>query len=219
MPRPSNSNERRSQIVWALMRTMARKGYAGASVASIAREAGLSPGLVHYHFDSKQEVLLALMDVIHNGVLARFEERLALAGEDPWRRLFALTDALLAHDPSGGTAPLEVSWIVIASEAVHQPAVRAEYARMLSTLVERIEELLRELLRAEARSTRNARSLSAAIAAAIQGVYQMDSALPGAAKTGSSAPALRHMVEGIVAAQPRRARRRASARERAGRGA
>ncbi len=216
MARPSNTEERRGQIVAALMRTVTRRGYAGATVATIAREAGLTPGLVHYHFDSKQGVLLALMQAIRDGVLRRFEERLDRAGDDPWQRLFALTDALLEHDPTGGTASLEVTWLVIAAEAVHQPAVRREYGRMLLTLVDRIQSLLRDVLKRERRSTRNARSLAAAVAAAIQGVYQMDAAARDAAKTGSSAPALRHMIEGLVAAQPRRpaSRKRASARPR-----
>ncbi len=101
---------------------------------------------------------------------------------------------------------------MIAAEAVHQPAVREAYGAMLMELVDRLETGLREVLRAERRVARDVRSLAAAIAAAIQGVYQMDAAAPGAAKGGSSAPALRHMVAGLVDAQPRRASRAKRAR-------
>ena len=204
MARPSQKEERRRQIVAGLLRTMAQQGYAGATVATIAREADLTPGLVHYYFDSKQAILLALMQGIRRGVLGRFEERLERAGDDPWKQLFALTDALLERDPTGGTAPLQAGWLVIAAEAIHQPAVREEYSQMLLALVDRIDGLLRGVLKSEGRSTRSSRSLAAAIAAAIQGVYQLDAAAPSASKPGSSAPALRHMVEGLVAAQPGR---------------
>lgn len=192
------------------MRVMCREGYAGASVVSIAREAGLTPGLVHYYFGSKQEVLLELIDSIRRAILHRFDERERRAGDDPWARLFALTDALLEHDPTGGTAPIEATWVVIASEAVHQPAVREQYGAMLIGLVERIDVLLRAVLRHEGRVARDTRSLASAIAAAIQGVYQMDTSAPSAARRGTSAPSLRLMVEGIVAAQPRRRRPTAS---------
>ena len=58
MPRPSNTDERRAQIADALKRVMARKGYDGATVNDIAAEADLTPGLVHYHFRNKLEILL-----------------------------------------------------------------------------------------------------------------------------------------------------------------
>ena len=189
------------------MRALAEHGYAGSSVASIAREAGLAPGLVHYYFGSKQEMLLELLESIRTAIRARRDERLERAGDDPRARLFALTDALLEHDPSGGTAPVEATWIVIAAEAVHQPAVREAYGAMLVELVDRLETGLREVLRAEKRVVRDVRSLAAAIAAGIQGVYQMDAAAPGTARRGSSAPALRHMVAGLIEAQPQRAPR------------
>jgi TetR/AcrR family transcriptional repressor of bet genes len=207
MPRPSQARARRAQLIAALMRTLADRGYAGASVASIAREAKLAPGLVHYYFGSKQEMLLELLASIRAAVQTRRDERLSRAGDDPRAKLFALTDALLEHDPSGGTAPVEATWVVIAAEAIHQPAVREAYGAMLLELVDRLEAGLREVLRAEGRLARDVRSLAAAIAAGIQGVYQMDAAAPGAAKRGSSAPALRHMVAGLIDAQPQRTRR------------
>ena len=61
MARPSNTDERRLQIMGALVKVMARRGYDGASVADIARAARLTPGLVHYHFKNKQEILLAAL--------------------------------------------------------------------------------------------------------------------------------------------------------------
>ena len=207
MPRPSQARERRAQLVAALMQTLSQRGYAGASVANIARQAGLAPGLVHYYFSSKQEMLLALLESIRAATRKRRDQRLSRAGGDPRKKLFALTDALLEYDPSGGTAPVEATWIVIAAEAVHQPVVREAYGAMLMELVDRLEAGLREVLRAERRVARDVRSLAAAIAAGIQGVYQMDAAAPGAAKRGSSAPALRLMVAGLLDAQPRRSSR------------
>ena len=58
MPRPSNTDARREQIVLGLQRVMAERGYEKATVSAIAQAAGLTPGLVHYHFKNKQEMLL-----------------------------------------------------------------------------------------------------------------------------------------------------------------
>ncbi|MBW2314364.1 MAG: hypothetical protein JRH10_09250, partial [Deltaproteobacteria bacterium] len=68
-----------------------------------------------------------------------------------------------------------------------------------------LEARLREIFRSAKRKARDVRSLASAMAAAIQGVYQMDALAPSTAKRGSSAPAVRHMVAGLIDAQPRRA--------------
>src|ERR1051325_1811277 len=61
MPRPSNTALRQDQIKDALLSVMAERGFDAATVAHIAQAAGLAPGLVHYHFASKQQILLALV--------------------------------------------------------------------------------------------------------------------------------------------------------------
>lgn len=64
MPRPTNTSDRRAQIIDALIAVMATQGYDGASIGDIARHAGLAPGLVHYHFDSKLEILVEAVRTI-----------------------------------------------------------------------------------------------------------------------------------------------------------
>ncbi len=48
---------RRAQIIGATIEVIAEFGYAGASIARIAQRAGISVGLVSYHFGSKHELL------------------------------------------------------------------------------------------------------------------------------------------------------------------
>ena len=49
---------RRRQIVDALAQLLEERSYAEASVANIASVAGLTPGLVHYHFATNRQILL-----------------------------------------------------------------------------------------------------------------------------------------------------------------
>ena len=78
MSRASNTDDRRAQIVDALIAVMAKHGYDGASIADIARKAGLAPGLVHYHFDSKLEISIEAVRKIAGSTTARSKEH--------WRR-------------------------------------------------------------------------------------------------------------------------------------
>ena len=56
--RPSFIEEaRRRQIIDKAIGTIATRGYSGASLAEIAREAGISKGVISYHFAGKGELL------------------------------------------------------------------------------------------------------------------------------------------------------------------
>jgi len=184
------------------MGAMAKHGYAGAPVIAIAREAGLTPGLVHYYFDSKQEILLSVLDEIRAAVLARYDDRHPRADSDAWQNLFALTDALLEDDEEAEADVAAACWVAVAAEAIHEPAVRRAYEELLGELVELLRTALCDVLAAEGRSHRNLDALATAVASFIHGVHHLDAAAPSLSPPGSSAPAAREMVKGLVHAQP-----------------
>jgi AcrR family transcriptional regulator len=49
--------QRRSQIVEIAIQTIATQGFSQASLAEIAKEAGISKGVISYHFDGKEELV------------------------------------------------------------------------------------------------------------------------------------------------------------------
>lgn len=52
-------DQTRDRIVDAAYRTLVRLGYHNTSMKDIAEEAGVAPGLAHYYFDSKEDLLVA----------------------------------------------------------------------------------------------------------------------------------------------------------------
>jgi AcrR family transcriptional regulator len=52
---------RRRQIVETAIRTIANRGYSQASLAEIAREAGISKGVISYHFEGKVELVQEIL--------------------------------------------------------------------------------------------------------------------------------------------------------------
>jgi len=95
MGRPSNTGERRQQIVKAFVKVVAKQGYDGAPICDIAERAGLSQGLVHYHFKNKLEILLAALEWIIAEHQALLDERLASYGQGPSAELAAFIDVHL----------------------------------------------------------------------------------------------------------------------------
>ncbi|MBB6121127.1 TetR/AcrR family transcriptional regulator [Nocardiopsis algeriensis] len=71
---------RREQIVSAAVEAIAEEGYAKASFVRIAKRAGISPGLITYHFRTKENLI---------------------------RRVLADIDARLDRSMEGGPEPLE----------------------------------------------------------------------------------------------------------------
>lgn len=61
--RPAGGGDRRALILDAARGQFAAKGYAGASVRGIAREAGVDPALVHHYFGTKEQVFVAAMEL------------------------------------------------------------------------------------------------------------------------------------------------------------
>ena len=59
---PKVVEDRREQIIDAAMRVFAQKGYSIATNKDIAREAGITPGLIYYYFESKEALLYALIE-------------------------------------------------------------------------------------------------------------------------------------------------------------
>lgn len=198
MGRPKNTDRRRAEIVAALGVVIAREGYAGASVAAVARAAGLAPGLVHYHFARKLDILVALVEQLAARVAARAAARLEASGPAPLERLLAVLDAHLALGP--GADPRAVAaWVAVGSEATREPAVRRVYRAAIARRLRELTALVRACLRAAGRSVRPAPEYAAALAAAIEGAYQLAVAAPGALPRGFAAPTLRRMARDLVA--------------------
>src|SRR5215467_5463749 len=51
----------REQIIQAAYRVLAEQGYDAATIKAIAHEAGVAPGLLHYYFASKDELLVEVL--------------------------------------------------------------------------------------------------------------------------------------------------------------
>lgn len=202
MPRPSNTLERRAQIVRGLMTVMARQGYERASVTSIARAANLAPGLVHYHFSTKREILVALVDSLAAALRARYARRLGRGRFGARGRLHAFIDAHLALGPDADPCAL-ACWVHLAGEAVQKPEVGEVYRKALGEEMATLVPLVRETLSTEGRSARRSGAIAAGLFAAIEGAYQLGLAAPRLMPRGSASGTVKRMADGLVAAEPR----------------
>ena len=71
MPKLVDPVERREHIVGAVLRLVARDGFAGASLRNVAAESGLNIGSVRHYFTSHSELLIFAMTAMVERVTAR----------------------------------------------------------------------------------------------------------------------------------------------------
>ncbi|MFN9927678.1 MAG: TetR/AcrR family transcriptional regulator [Phenylobacterium sp.] len=80
----------RDRLVFAAMKLFGEKGYLSTSVQDILREAGANAGSLYHAFPTKQDVLVAVLDLYRQGI-----EPMLLAPawdgvDDPIEKIFAL---------------------------------------------------------------------------------------------------------------------------------
>ena len=203
MARPSNTALRREEIAGGLLRVMAAKGYGGATIAEIAREAGLPPGIVHYHFESKKAILVAVLQRLSDILRDRYARRAARAGRTEARGgMRAWIDAHVALGPDADPKAM-ACWVAVGVEALRDSVVRGAFEKALAEDRKALETAVRAALRMEGRDPRGARAISAALLAAVQGAFQLGCAAPGMIPPGSMAPLLRRMADGMISAEAR----------------
>lgn len=205
MGRPTNTEERRAEIVLALSRVMAREGYERATIALIAKEAGLGAGLVHYHFESKAEILQSLVEGLSAGAEARIEARIATRS-DAMEKLDALLDALLARG-DGEDVDAVACWSLIGAEAVKDANVRKLYGRFVTRLADRIATLFEAACHEAGRSAEGKKAVACALVAMIEGYFALAAAVPDTIPVGSAAKMARRAARGLIDAQPEKKER------------
>ena len=79
-------NLRRNQLTRAAYKVVGQKGYYDFTIRDIAREAGLSTGLVHYYFKNKEDLLLNLLKEINKNMLVILNRSISTVA-DPREKL------------------------------------------------------------------------------------------------------------------------------------
>jgi AcrR family transcriptional regulator len=73
--------ETKAKILDAAFRRLANEGYAALSMREIAKVAGVNHALINYHFRSKDELVIAVLDAANRELLARQQNLYAAPGD------------------------------------------------------------------------------------------------------------------------------------------
>lgn len=200
MARTTNTEARRAEITQALLTVIAQRGYEKATIQSIALQAELAPGLIHYHFKSKQDILVSLIEVMANVASSRYEQILGDVTE-PGLRLNAYLEARLGTG-EGAAPSMVAAWVMVGAEAVRQEEVRTIYSQVIAEELAMLTKLLKDCLHAQQRQTKGASILAAGLLALMEGAFQLSSSTNGVMPVGYAAKVAKDFVSLSIAIEP-----------------
>ena len=159
---------RRVQIIAAATRVLARQGYTDTSLKEIAREAGVAPGLLHYYFESKEELLLEVVRALDHELTESWQRAVADI-EDPLERIVAALDAAeqrCARQPEFWRLLFDLYMLGLSNPNIHERC-----QELWSRFIDDVEAEVRQVLgRLPAYSIVPPRDLAGTVAAAIDGI-------------------------------------------------
>lgn len=160
--------QRRTQLIEATIRTLAARGYSRTTLTEVARTAGLSHGLVLFHFETKEKLLAETLAYLAEEYRQNWQDALAGAGSAPAEQLNALIEA--DFNPAICQPERLAAWCSFWGEAQSRPLYQAAcgekddaYNLTMETICARLAD--------EGGYDRNARHVSRVIRVTIEGVW------------------------------------------------
>jgi AcrR family transcriptional regulator len=134
------SGEKAKRIVEAMRSSVARRGIAGSTFEHVAREAGVSRGLLHYYFGTKESLLVEVVrrDTEHR--IARLDEPLgrATSVDELLEILVADLEDSIQNDPG--------FWVLLFdlfTAGRRNPEIQREVAELFNKTRDHVADVLR----------------------------------------------------------------------------
>jgi TetR/AcrR family transcriptional repressor of bet genes len=118
-PRTQSRDTRRAQVMEATIRSLAERGFSRTTVTNVAARAGISHGLVLFHFQSKENLLAETLDYLAEEYRLNWQSALEVAGKAPDEQLLALIRADFA--PAICTPDRLAAWCAYWGESQSRP--------------------------------------------------------------------------------------------------
>lgn len=170
--------ESRTKVIEAATHLFATKGYTGTTMIEIGRTAGLSHGLVTYHFGSKRECIRAVLEDVRQKSIER--RKAALQGKRGLSGLDVVCEQYL-RGPSNRRLTTKAIYIAIIESVTATPELKDLTRKADQAFRDSIAWLIEEAIEdGEISSTINVQSQAVLIAGMLRGIVQQRMVNPSA---------------------------------------
>jgi AcrR family transcriptional regulator len=160
------------EIMSATYRALCAHGYADLTTQRIADESSKSKAALHYHFDTKEELLDAFLDYVLDG----FEAELACEAADPRERLATFLAAVFDRaDRDRGDYPVAI--LEVKAQAPYRPPFRERLVEMDERMRAVVADAVRDGVEAGHFEPADPEAVARFVATAIDGAHTREVAL------------------------------------------
>jgi len=129
------------EFMGATYRALCRHGFAALTMQDIADESEKSKAALHYHYDTKHDLLVAFLEYLSEQFAARVN---AIDHEDPAERLLALRDAVLDPPEPRDDREFRTAMLELRAQAPYDDDYRERLVEFDRHLRERVRETVAE---------------------------------------------------------------------------
>ncbi|HNY65197.1 MAG TPA: TetR/AcrR family transcriptional regulator [Deltaproteobacteria bacterium] len=143
MARKSVREERKRQILRALDQCLLEKSFAQTSIKDISRVAQVNHGVLHYYFQSKEDILLHYIDYVVDDFKARVQEVLTperrgtMSRKDFVKEVFSFANSRITLNRNLSKIFVEIWEIALYNEVVRKK-LREAYREWIRILTDKL---------------------------------------------------------------------------------
>ena len=181
--RPENTDARRSELIQATLRVIARGGVRAATVRSISKEASVTQGLIRYYFETKDELIAAAYETYMDDLVRTADD--ASRGKMTAVKRLANFVRVSLEPPVTSHESVSV-WVGFLETLLHNDRMSASHERSYDTLRLHLRMLIEDSYEEIGRPTtdQELRRLSIAANAILDGLWLEGGAMPDAFHKG-----------------------------------
>jgi len=135
-----SDGEAAEDIMCATYRALCAHGYADLTMQDIADESEKSKAALHYHYDSKHDLLCAFLEYLYDGFVERTADP---EGDDPAERLLTLIDDVL-DKPDDDSEAFGTAILEIRAQAPYEPRFRERLTEFDDYLAAELQAILED---------------------------------------------------------------------------
>ena len=121
--RKASKETRQQQLIEATIDSLAKRGYSDTTLANVADGAGLSRGIVNFHFESKEKLLISTLQSMSDEYAGHWNAALEKAGANAADKIWSLVNA--DFDRRICTKRKLAAWCAFWGEAKSRPTYQA----------------------------------------------------------------------------------------------
>ena len=145
--RVANKESSNLKLISSAIKSISEKGINETTMLDVSQGAGLSQGIVNFHFKSKELLLIETLKFISNEYLQSFQNCLKKSGSDPCKKIIAIIN----NDFSNKICSRDkvALWFTFFSEVKFKPAYHQICKQRDLYYQKIIEDIFRELIKLE----------------------------------------------------------------------